>query len=101
MAYNHAWQAVFRPGASDDFFEADHPAGFQISAEGFSPVNAWWLSELCRLIYRKDTSEGIVRLGHTSRNDILARVGLMERQFFVSFRQRCVGRFFFVAWVRR
>ncbi len=82
MAYNHDWQAVFKPGASEDFFAVDHPAGFQTDAEGFLPVNAWWLSELCRLIYRKDASEGVVRSGQPSRNDFLARVGLFERQFF-------------------
>jgi hypothetical protein len=70
MAYNHAWQAVFRPGASDDFFAADHPVGFQASAQGYHPVNAWWLSELCRLIYRKDATEGVDRLGHASQNDL-------------------------------
>jgi hypothetical protein len=81
MAYNHAWQAVFRPGASDDFFAADRPVRFQASAQGFTPVNAWWLSELCRLIYRKDASEGVDRLGHASRNDFLARVGLLNGNF--------------------
>jgi hypothetical protein len=82
MAYNHAWQAVFRPGASDDFFAADRPVEFQTNATGFTPVNAWWLSELCRLIYRKDVSEGVERPDHTSRNDFLGRVGLFERRFF-------------------
>ena len=43
MAFNHAWQSVFRPRASDDFFAADRPVGFQAGAQGFSPVNAWWL----------------------------------------------------------
>ena len=61
---------------------AHRPAMFQARAEGFSPVNAWWLSELCRLIYRKDTSEGVVGLGRASRNDFLARVGLVERHVF-------------------
>jgi triacylglycerol lipase len=82
MAYNHDWQVVFKPGASDDFFVADRPLEFRAKAEGFSPINAWWLSELCRLIYRKDASEGVNRLGHASRNDFLAGVGLVERQFF-------------------
>jgi triacylglycerol lipase len=82
MAYNHDWQVVFKPGASDDFFAADRPVGFQARAKEFSAVNAWWLSELCRLIYRKDASEGVDLLGQASRNDFLAGVGLVERQFF-------------------
>jgi len=80
MAVDHSWQAVFKPGASDVFFKADHPAGVDATAEGFSPVNAWWLSELSRLIYKKDYTEGVA--GRLSRDDFLARVGLAERQFF-------------------
>ncbi|MBC2713629.1 MAG: lipase family protein [Desulfosarcina sp.] len=84
MAFNHSWQAVFKPGASDDFFTADHPIAFHVNADGFNPVNAWWLSELSRLIYRKDASEGVDIPGYASRSDFLARVGLVERQFFSS-----------------
>jgi triacylglycerol lipase len=80
MAVDHSWQAVFKPGASNVFFRAGHPAHFNSAAEGFSPINAWWLSELARLIYKKDYTEGVA--GGFSRADILARVGLIERQFF-------------------
>jgi triacylglycerol lipase len=81
MAIDHSWQAVFKPGASEDFFASDHPMGFDANADGFSPVNAWWLSELSRLIYKKDHTEGIE--SRSSRNDFLTRVGLRERQFFI------------------
>lgn len=83
MAYNHSWKAVFRPGASDDFFMDDGPMPFSVDADGFSPVNAWWLSELSRLIYKRDASEGVDIFGHASRKEFLARVGLVERQFFI------------------
>jgi triacylglycerol lipase len=89
MAYTHAWQSVINPGASDDFFAADRPVAFQPGAEGFTPVNAWWLSELCRLIYRKDTSEGVDRSAHASRHAFLAHVGLFERQFFSGLATHC------------
>lgn len=82
MAYNHSWQSIFRPGSADDYFMDDRPMHFLVDADGFNPVNAWWLSELSRLIYRKDASEGICVPGHTSRNDYLASVGLVERHFF-------------------
>ena len=59
MAYNHSWQAIFRPGASDDFFMGNRPMAFAVDADGFNPVNAWWLSELSRLIYRRDAGEGV------------------------------------------
>ena len=82
MAYNHSWQPIFRPGHADDFFRDDRPRGFAVDADGFNPVNAWWLSEFSRLIYRRDASEGDDRPNHPSRNDFLARVGLVESRFF-------------------
>jgi len=82
MAYNHSWQSVFKPGSSDNFFMDDHPVAFAVDADGFNPVNAWWLSELSRLIYRRDAGEGVDSPGRRSRNDFLTRVGMIERQFF-------------------
>ena len=82
MAFNHSWRAIFRPGASDDYFMDSRPMAFAVDADGFNPVNAWWLSELSRLIYRKDAGEGINIPGQASRSDFLARAGLVERQFF-------------------
>lgn len=80
MAFDHSWHTVLKPGEADDFFCADRPTGLNTDAVGFSPVNAWWLSELSRLIYKKDHTEGIRSL--LSRNDHLAHVGLVERRFF-------------------
>lgn len=82
MAYDHTWQSVFRPGESENFFGNHRPKRFRVHAEGFNPVNAWWLSELSRLIYRRDASEGFRHPGQTSRNHFLATVGLVERRFF-------------------
>ena len=82
MAYNHSWQAIFRPGASGDYFMDHRPMVFAADAEGFNPVNAWWLSELSRLIYRRDAAEDVDIPGHASRSDFLAHAGLVERQFF-------------------
>jgi len=82
MAYTYSWQSVFRPGDSDDFFMDAHPPNFCSHADGFHTDNAWWLSELSRLIYRRDISEGVAQPGRASRNEFLAQVGLVERQFF-------------------
>jgi len=82
MAYDHTWQSVIRPGDSDDFFMDHRPMGFRVNAEGFDPVHAWWLSELSRLIYRRDATEGFHHPGQASRNDVLATVLVVERRFF-------------------
>lgn len=80
MAFNHSWQAVLHPGQSHDFFMIDHPGDFVADADGFNPVNAWWLSELSRLIYKQDHTEGVASA--LSRTDYLCRVGLKESRFF-------------------
>ena len=78
MACTYAWQSVFRPGDSEDFFMDDHPPHFCANTDSVHPVTAWWLSELSRLICRRDISEGIAQPGRASRNDFLARVIVTE-----------------------
>lgn len=76
--------ALFNPGEASDFFAARRP-GVDLcpSVRGFSYVNAWWLAELCRLIYRQDASEGVARgPKEPTRAEWLERVGLRERFFF-------------------
>ncbi len=81
MAADHSWQAVFNPGAAEDFFRTRRPSGpFNAASRDFEPTNAWWLSELSRLIYRRDATEGIAAA--SSRSDHLARARLAERRFF-------------------
>ncbi len=75
-----SWKAIFRPGEAEDFFSPAPPGDFDPDAEGFSPVNAWWLSEMTRVAYRRDDAARRRRL--PTRGDILARVGLVERATF-------------------
>ena len=80
MQETATWQSIFRPGQASDFFEPRPPGAFDPAAGTFNPVNAWWLSELSRLVYRRDAGEPGWRV--PPRADILARVGLRERQTF-------------------
>jgi triacylglycerol lipase len=76
--------ALFNPGEADDFFAARKPGvDLRPTVRGFSYVNAWWLAELSRVIYRKDASEGVARgPDEPTRAELLERVGLRERFFF-------------------
>jgi triacylglycerol lipase len=79
---NFSWAAVLNPGGASDFFTGDISEPMDVHAERYSPLNAWWLSELARLVYRKEADEiGFPVPGH-GRRDFLARVGLSEVAFF-------------------
>lgn len=87
MEYDRSWEALVRPGDGDSFFRRSstarrlvHP--FRNQARPFSAVNAWWLSEMSRLIYRRGSEEMGELAPERSRADFLAAVGLRERHFF-------------------
>ena len=83
MAFNHTWQALLRPGASTDFFANGMPGRFDPAAAGFNPTNAWWLSELSRLIYRRGGAEPTtLDPSSSARQAFLQKVGLRENHFF-------------------
>jgi hypothetical protein len=74
------WKAIFKPGEAEDFFSPLPPWGFDPTAEGFHPVNAWWLSEMARLVYRCD--DVARRRRRRTRGEILLRMGLVEKGTF-------------------
>jgi triacylglycerol lipase len=83
MQFRFDPQALFDPGEADDFFASSEGVVFDPRASEFSPANAWWLAELSRLVYRRESEEGHERgADETRRGELLARVGLRERLFF-------------------
>ena len=77
-----SWEAVFNPGGATDFFKHGMPGPIETREDRFSPTNAWWLSELSRLVYRRGEEEPGITPSGPRRQDFLARVGLEERAFF-------------------
>ncbi len=69
------------PGSATDFFTLTRGAAFRAEAESFDPVNALWLAELSRLIYRRSGDEHHPHPA-PSRIDFLAKVGMEELKFF-------------------
>lgn len=82
MSYSYAWKDVFSPGTAKDFFETDHLRPFEVLASQFSRTNAWWLSELSRLIYVRGDNETDRDHQTACRNHFLHKVGLKERCFY-------------------
>ncbi len=69
------WDSVLKPQGYPPYFEIAEGAGIQAfdpSKEHFDPSNAWWLSELCRLVYTPDHKEGRLPWRDVIRFDYLA-----------------------------
>jgi triacylglycerol lipase len=74
------WRDLLHPGDAPSFFDRVPLPPFDATAAGFSRVNAWWLAELSRLVYRHDAGEPDALL--PSRRELLRWVGLEERNFW-------------------
>jgi hypothetical protein len=67
------WQDLFAPGNAEDFFDPRPAQPFNAGNRAYDPVNARWLMELSRLVYRED-----------DRARFLARAELEELAFIES-----------------
>ena len=71
MDFDNGWRALTRPGRARVYFDRFAGRPFEVEAAAYSPVNAWWLAEISRLVYRE-----------AGRDHHLRRVGLREAGFF-------------------
>lgn len=84
-----SWIGLTRPGDAVDFFRLAPLPHFRPDTQAFSLTNAFWLSELSRLIYRRDGTEGYHDLPRPSRKAILSMVGLREAVFLSRQETQC------------
>ena len=78
------WQDLLNPGGATDFFSRrKFPPFDPQAASEYSPINALWFAELCRLFYRQDVEEVIFGRQPTRAN-FLEKAGLKQRAFFAS-----------------
>ena len=78
MDFDNSWDSLVKPGDATSYFEVHHDRPFEAGAREYSPVNAWWLAELSRLIYKEGREEPEPSRGDLTRQDVLARFGLSE-----------------------
>lgn len=83
MQTTTSWQDLLHPGDAIDFFLRRPFPTFDPTASAYSPVNALWLAELSRLVYRHDTEEENPPPQPT-RTSFLVNAGFKQRQFFLS-----------------
>ncbi|MEK6406432.1 MAG: lipase family protein [Acidobacteriota bacterium] len=81
MNFDNSWDALLKPGKATVYFDKLNQTKFEVDATSYSKVNAWWLAELCRLIYRQGADEVKNGSGAT-RKEVLAAVNLDEVAFF-------------------
>ena len=82
MDFDNRWKALLKPGEATNFFDVNNPQEFQAATSEYSKINAWWLAELSRLIYKEESDEAGNKAKGSSRNHILKKVNLREVRFF-------------------
>lgn len=81
MDFDNSWQALLHPGTARNFFDLDNPQRIQLDAPDYSIVNAWWLAEISRLIYKVEGPGGEIIEGG-ARKPFLQKMRLRESRFF-------------------
>jgi triacylglycerol lipase len=77
------WKDLLQPGSARDFFSRDPLPRFDPGAKEYDWQDAWWLAELCRLVYRHDVEEDDPP-PLPARSAFLAQAGLRQVAFFNS-----------------
>lgn len=83
MQTRTSWHDLLHPGDAKDYFLRRSFAPFDPNIHAYHPVNALWLAELSRLIYRRDIEEQDPPPQPT-RNSFLVDAGFKQRKFFIS-----------------
>lgn len=83
MQTDTSWQALLHPGEATDFFLRRPFPEFDPATTAYSPVNALWLAELSRLVYRHDAEEDSPPPQPT-RTHFLEDAGFTQKRFFHS-----------------
>jgi hypothetical protein len=89
MDFDNSWKALLKPGEAPLFFDVHAQARFQSEKSDFSHINAWWLAEFSRLVYRLGRDETESPPAGPSRNEILNSIGFQELEFIRSETAQC------------
>ena len=89
MSLDTSWNALLRPWISNRYFDVPCLPPFETGAPDCSWINAWWLCELSRLIYRQGPDETGPQAQLPERSEILKGVGLLEIESFSSGTNHC------------
>jgi predicted lipase len=82
MDFDNSWNALLKPGEATVYFDGLNQEAFQVDATDYSKINAWWLAEFSRLVYRQEADEIKEAFTGPTRQEILNQVGFEEVEFF-------------------
>ena len=57
MDFENSWAAIFQPGPAHRYFDRHAGRPFNPTLNRYDGLNAWWLAELSRLVYRQEADE--------------------------------------------
>ncbi|MBI5592662.1 MAG: lipase family protein [Deltaproteobacteria bacterium] len=89
MSLDTSWNALLRPWISDRYFDVPYACPFETDAPDCSIINAWWLCEISRLIYRQGPDEAGPDALIPTRSEILDGAGLREIETFANGTNYC------------
>jgi hypothetical protein len=89
MDFDNSWKALLKPGEATLYFDVHGRTQFQVEPPAFSLINAWWLGEFSRLIYRLGPRETPSFPAGPTRQEILNGVGMQEVKFIGSEKAQC------------
>lgn len=81
VEFDHSWSALLSPDAGKGYFKDFHAFPFKGSSVRYEPINALWLCELSRWIYRNN-HDNYRAIDGTLAHPELQRIGLKEELFF-------------------
>src|SRR5262249_61448216 len=91
MDFDNSWKALLKPGETTLYFDIHGQTKFQVDKPDFSLINAWWLSEFSRLIYRLGPQEASSFPAGPTRQEIFNGVGLGGLKFIRREKEQCAG----------
>ena len=88
-SFDNSWLALSKPGKAQKYFDLDTPSNMSLEDKSYNKINAWWLAEFSRLIYRQEQDELGQYADGLTRQAVLQQVGFQELHFFNNKSTQC------------
>ncbi len=80
--FDNSWIALSKPGRAKTYFNLETLPDMHLEDKSYNKINAWWLAEFSRLIYRQEQDELGKNADGLTRQSVLQQVNFQELRFF-------------------